>query len=37
MDLAMLKLVHGDKLFKIYKVKLVQPHESPSSDDQTES
>lgn len=37
MDLAMLKLVHGDKLFKIYKVKLVQPHESPSSDDRTES
>jgi hypothetical protein len=37
MDLAMLKLVHGDRLFKIYKVKLAQPHESPLGDDQTES
>lgn len=28
MDLAMLKLVHSDKLFKIYKIKVAQPPES---------
>lgn len=35
MDLAMLKLVHSDKLFKIYKVKVVQPDESLAADCQT--
>lgn len=37
MDLAMVKLVHADKLHKIYKVKVVPTVESPSTDDQTES
>ena len=37
MDLAMIKLVHSDKLFKIYKIKVVQPDESPLVGDQTES
>lgn len=35
MDLAMIKLVHAEKLHKIYKVKVVQTVESPSIGDQT--
>ena len=37
MDLAMVKLVHAEKLFKIYKVKLRQTDESASAGDQTGS